>query len=613
MDTNTVALLIQEGSKLISGLIRIRPRKPSAVSEYMSAFQAEPPAEAPVEMEQVAVLEQTEEGKATSIEVGCVPCVPPDTQILSNPGTKLIKDIKVGDKVIDADGKFTTVIATMKHPTNYGLISITVPYQYNPILLTPGHPVLVIEGKRCKHSNKTLCYPKDNSACISCPGYNYQPKFIPANKVSAQSKQNQWSKHFLLMPRLTTVKDIKTLDIKDVITIPYMQIADRILPKPRGDGFLPKTTIAVNNTIEIEQPFMKLAGYYLAEGSVTSQKRGAQLRLDFGFTELEYANEVMSLFANIFGVTATITKTPPTIRVSVSSKIMGNFFVNLFGKGAKNKNLPSWMLTLPKEKQKALLQGYWNGDGSYWSKDTTMALQASTVSFELTQNLRILLHRFGMIHTLVKTITRPSKINDRIIQGGSEQFIIQVRGISAFRLAKILNYPTPRKWHFLQSHLAGMDDKWVYLPIKEVKRVPYTGIVMNLETESGTYTANGVIVHNCAIGHFGTCSGLLNEAMRFANKDGISSSEVIDRVNICLDELNALERVDLRPQLIINLPPWEKDLANKALVESRSTRHGLEKISTVEDLEKVTAETQEARQDIGRTWFKQKIERKDNE
>jgi len=111
----------------------------------------------------------------------------------------------------------------------------------------------------------------------------------------------------------------------------------------------------------------------------------------------------------------------------------------------------------------------------------------------------------------------------------------------------------------------------------------------------------------CAIGHLGTCSGLLNEMMRFAKKDGVGSSEVIDRVNMCLDELNAMERVDLRPELIAQLPTWEKELANKALTVSRSTRHGLEEISTVGQLEKVAATTQTARQEIGRTWFKERL------
>jgi len=113
----------------------------------------------------------------------------------------------------------------------------------------------------------------------------------------------------------------------------------------------------------------------------------------------------------------------------------------------------------------------------------------------------------------------------------------------------------------------------------------------------------------CAIGHFGTCSGLLNEAMRFAKKDGVESSEVIDRVNMCLDELNAMERVDLRPELIADLPRWEKDLANTALTDSRKTRHSLESLATVEDLERVAASTQTARNEVGRGWFKERLAR----
>ncbi len=110
----------------------------------------------------------------------------------------------------------------------------------------------------------------------------------------------------------------------------------------------------------------------------------------------------------------------------------------------------------------------------------------------------------------------------------------------------------------------------------------------------------------CAIGHLGTCSELLNESMRFANKDGMTG-EVIDRINMCLDQLNGMERVDLRPEMISELPEWEKDLAKQALVASRATRHGLEAITTVKDLEKLAASTQTTRNDIGREWFRHKL------
>ena len=126
-------------------------------------------------------------------------------------------------------------------------------------------------------------------------------------------------------------------------------------------------------------------------------------------------------------------------------------------------------------------------------------------------------------------------------------------------------------------------------------------------TEVNKGVATGCIP--CSINHFSTCSGLLNEAMRFGRKDGIASEEVISRVGMCMDELNSLERVDLRPEMIHDLPDWEKTLAEKALDLSRSLRHELEGISDISNLEGVAATTQTKRQEIGKAWFKERFTR----
>jgi len=126
------------------------------------------------------------------------------------------------------------------------------------------------------------------------------------------------------------------------------------------------------------------------------------------------------------------------------------------------------------------------------------------------------------------------------------------------------------------------------------------------QVDKGAGVATGCIP--CSIGHLGTCSGLLNEAMRFARKDGMSD-EVISRVNMCMDELNALERVDLRPEIIHPLPDWEKAIADKTLTLSRTLRHDLEQLATVQGLEGVAAKTQGARQELGNTWFRERLSR----
>lgn len=111
----------------------------------------------------------------------------------------------------------------------------------------------------------------------------------------------------------------------------------------------------------------------------------------------------------------------------------------------------------------------------------------------------------------------------------------------------------------------------------------------------------------CSLGHVSVCTGVINEAMRFARSDGINSNEVIDRISHCLQELNALEREDLTPEMIVNLPPWEKELAVEALETSRATRHLLEGITTIDELEKAAANTQAAYTQISRTWFKKRL------
>jgi hypothetical protein len=129
--------------------------------------------------------------------------------------------------------------------------------------------------------------------------------------------------------------------------------------------------------------------------------------------------------------------------------------------------------------------------------------------------------------------------------------------------------------------------------------------------ENATGIKSGCIP--CSLGHVGTCAGLLNEAMRFARKDGIDE-ETIDRTGMCLTELNAMERVDLRPEMVAYLPDWEKDMVNELLGESRALRHELEDIEnlTPAKLETLAAKTQNLYNRLNRGWFHAKMDRTPN-
>jgi hypothetical protein len=99
----------------------------------------------------------------------------------------------------------------------------------------------------------------------------------------------------------------------------------------------------------------------------------------------------------------------------------------------------------------------------------------------------------------------------------------------------------------------------------------------------------------------------LNESVRFVG-EGMDSLNIVDRLNTCLNELNAMERVDLQPSKIVSLPDWEKELAHRALTISRETRHFIESgISSGNQLEKLAANLMNERQAIGNAWLQQKL------
>lgn len=122
-----------------------------------------------------------------------------------------------------------------------------------------------------------------------------------------------------------------------------------------------------------------------------------------------------------------------------------------------------------------------------------------------------------------------------------------------------------------------------------------------VNTDSGEKIATGCLP--CALGHFSTSSGLLNEAIRFKG-EGMTSNEVLDRIAAALEQQNALEREDLSPVKIQDLPEWQRPIADEALSQSQRLRHRLEAIQSIDELEQIAADTKRYYIKLNRQWYK---------
>ena len=102
-------------------------------------------------------------------------------------------------------------------------------------------------------------------------------------------------------------------------------------------------------------------------------------------------------------------------------------------------------------------------------------------------------------------------------------------------------------------------------------------------------TAAGKGCLACGSDHLSSATAALTEAIRFAKLGDIAHPEVVSRVTIAMDELNAFERIDGTPEKVTKLPPKEKKMMDEMMTASREIRHHITDMRNPGDLEKTAA------------------------
>jgi hypothetical protein len=121
--------------------------------------------------------------------------------------------------------------------------------------------------------------------------------------------------------------------------------------------------------------------------------------------------------------------------------------------------------------------------------------------------------------------------------------------------------------------------------------------------ETSTAIKEGTACIPCSRDHLSVTSSSLAEAVRFAREKGVRDAEVLRRIRIALDELNAMERIDLAPDETARLRGPEKELADWTLRKSRDLRHTITAIKDVETLEETAAKASQITEEfMSRLW-----------
>jgi len=405
-------------------------------------------------------------GRGVSI---CATCMPPSSLVVVNNSIRPISEVEEDNLVLTHDGSFRRVLAATSREYSGPLIKIrTRMFKEQDLFLTPEHMVLVRTARKVNPTYSNLT----------------SPQWLEAKNLN--------EKHLLLYPIVREIKDIKEIDVRKIVGREKTKIKKNLV-LPKNERF---TTKSLPKKIKIDNEFMRLAGYFVSDGSITD--RGFNLYFN-GKKEQEYANDSAEIIEKKFGLKATVYKEGNVIRVQVYSILIREIFQKIFGKYSYNKQLPHEFLFFPLVKQRHLIKGIWRGDGSIREKDFVI----NSNSLKLIEQIKNILLRFNIIPgirkiSLEKLKEYGSKINGRKIVFKHDKYEITIAGPSLQKMSEIVSVKHPkienRKWI---THHAMIKDNFAVLPIKKIEVVNYTGPVLNLATENNSYVTPNGIVHNC--------------------------------------------------------------------------------------------------------------------
>lgn len=381
-------------------------------------------------------------------------CFTKGTKIWANPEYKNIEDVKINDRVLTHSGKYERVYHVQKR--NYTGDLYTVEYYGDAtqkIEVTADHPFVTVRRQRLNERNR-----------------QWGRKWVAAKKLAERD--------YLAIP----------ID-KKIESHPTQEVT---VPIGAGRNGFKNLVVPVPST----RAFFRLAGYYLAEGSVSS---GHYLQFSFHENERNYIEDVKSLLREVFHlekINESHHKANKGVNVVVCSTALARVFVSLFGKNAASRKIPEWMRWEEPAKQRELIMGLFRGDGNYYCGQNKHGrkelFRISTISETLAREVRDMLLRLGVV----------SSINCQKNRGPGRKpmFNVCVGGEQAEFFGALVGTSVISKLNGKKrATLFEIDEHFAYLPIKRITQRTVRDLeVYNFGVDGDeSYVADGVAVHNC--------------------------------------------------------------------------------------------------------------------
>jgi len=369
-----------------------------------------------------------EEGAYVSYLEGCLPAW---EEISCGDRIRNVRDIAVSDVVLNSDGDEADVAKIMKRRFKGDLIQITPRSPGNRFHVTSEHPVLAIARERVRSSLRGEGrWPDINHKKLA----KAEPEYVPAGELQPG----------------------------DLLVFPVNQVE--------------------HDDPSLSDDFLRLLGYYVAEGCTTHFNGCKAVEFSLGAHETDLIEDVKSLVARVAGKSFSVThdKKKNGVYVVVYSDELWDMLYEHGGRYSDGKRFSKAVMDLPPARQRLAIDTYYRGDGSISQDGRLTRVRAMTVSRELAFQLQELLARLGIFAYInVRKSFDETMKDGRTIHHKQGYVLFYAENTRGRRVI-------PRDGYFL-------------VPVMGIERQPHEDFVYNLETktEPHSYLVKGFAVHNC--------------------------------------------------------------------------------------------------------------------
>ena len=365
------------------------------------------------------------------IITGGSPCFPAETMVLTAAGYIPIADIKVGDLVLTHKGRWKPVTATGSRQAETYLLKGNI-----TIETTANHPIYSADIKRIW----------DNTS--DSKGYKKHLVNIGQWTSAIDMESKQWATPITAEPVIIPIGYSSNLNQKPMpeLNEDFWYFVGRWI----GDGW-------VRDGFRKEKPSGK--GY------------GTIYLCDSSDKENELINIVSKMSDNY-----SVERDRTVIKVKFTSQVLCKWLVDNFGKGAINKTIPGWALSMSHKYRKILFDGIMDSDG--WRKSDT-SMKVTSISKRLILGIRMLAESLGY-STSVSYYKRPEKT------------VIEGRTVNQHDTYSVAVHDNKNR----KTGLEYNGHKWY--KCRNVIKTGEIKTVYNISVEEDdSYIADSIVVHNC--------------------------------------------------------------------------------------------------------------------